>query len=81
MKVITIHKLFQCGEIMCLLIVTIIGGSRGPNYVPLKESVNVSSFVEQLNIQATLIWPAVEALESAMSVVISVCMVRLGLQG
>lgn len=47
----------------------------------LKESVNVSSFVEQLNIQATLIWPAVEALESAMSVVISVCMVRLGLQG
>lgn len=46
----------------------------------LKESVNVSSF-EQLNIQATLIWPAVEALESAMSVVISVCMVRLGLQG
>lgn len=46
----------------------------------LKESVNVSSF-EQLNIQATLIWPAVEALESAMSAVISVCMVRLGLQG
>lgn len=25
----------------------------------LKESVNVSSFVEQLNIQGTLIWPAV----------------------